>query len=588
MFCTGCGKPLEDGVAFCPNCGKPVDGAALAAVGGEQRVEVPQPVDGVEPAATDCDGQDVEILQPVGDAQPQPKAKSRRNLFIGLGAACAVVAVGLAAYLFMFFNADVDIANAFSDEGMRAVVEHVADGDGDGKLSKDEAAAVTYIDLAQEGTDVSEVSGLSDFPNLASIDAVDVPVSSIDLSGCTSLQYLDLRGSKVTELDLSDCPSIQSVYCNPDVKVETGKNDYATEDLLTSAAVTMASNGKAYGTSTLNISYDGEGRMIKANDRTYSYDGQGRLSSVSGPPAARNNGSQTSGSNSDMTITYAYDENGRVVSRNLICADSSVSKTEFDSSLQWNADGMLESSHVESIFGYTGQQYSAYDRSLSYVGSVLAKVDENDELIANQGSSSSTVKTTTYSKNAAGQLSGCDSNATSSYNGKTSTSASAEQYSYDDQGYCTSVAKTTSGGSPTTSTVEYDAEGKPVEMQVNSTSLTTYCTFECNEDGYPTKVTSTGGTADTFNGTTVALTYVQHVSGASQDASHDNLPHIRLADTSRFSAATSEWWDTFFEPTNGGYLYFLPCETDPITNAINGTGCAPQIFHLGRPLGIVS
>jgi hypothetical protein len=30
MFCSSCGKPLDDGAKFCPNCGSPVGGAASA------------------------------------------------------------------------------------------------------------------------------------------------------------------------------------------------------------------------------------------------------------------------------------------------------------------------------------------------------------------------------------------------------------------------------------------------------------------------------------------------------------------------------------------------------------------------------
>lgn len=45
MYCTNCGKPLEDGVSFCPYCGRAVDGgsgtAASAAYRQELRPEQP-------------------------------------------------------------------------------------------------------------------------------------------------------------------------------------------------------------------------------------------------------------------------------------------------------------------------------------------------------------------------------------------------------------------------------------------------------------------------------------------------------------------------------------------------------------------
>ncbi len=130
MFCTNCGKQLEDGDRFCGNCGTPVENPTeISPV--IPVVEIVEPVETVEPAKIDFEGIDQNLnqqpemnkaaapqaspapsyQQPTATIQPAPqKSKKKKVLIIVIIA--AVVFIGICIGVFVgvkkFINKVVD------------------------------------------------------------------------------------------------------------------------------------------------------------------------------------------------------------------------------------------------------------------------------------------------------------------------------------------------------------------------------------------------------------------------------------------------------------------------------------------------
>ncbi|MBE6187409.1 MAG: hypothetical protein E7142_08690 [Rikenellaceae bacterium] len=146
------------------------------------------------------------------------------------------------------------------------------DANGDGKISKEEAEAVLFLNAAkgQEITQTSftNVKGIEYFVNLqginldshTSLTSIDVskntkltylkvsacPVASIDVSNNTSLEWLYCYNCGLTELDLSNNPNLKYVDCDGNTNLTTiyiaeGVN-YQTWSIQSGVTPTVKSN----------------------------------------------------------------------------------------------------------------------------------------------------------------------------------------------------------------------------------------------------------------------------------------------------------------------------------------------------------
>jgi len=99
----------------------------------------------------------------------------------------------------------------FPDEVFRKYVSDNIDADSNGKLDKDEIAAVVDINLAESG--LKDGTGVEFFTNLESFWCTDCPLAKLDLSKNTKLNILNVCNCELTKLDLRKCKNLQDFMC---------------------------------------------------------------------------------------------------------------------------------------------------------------------------------------------------------------------------------------------------------------------------------------------------------------------------------------------------------------------------------------
>lgn len=99
-----------------------------------------------------------------------------------------------------------DIAADLEDETFRAEMLAVADTDGDGKISVDEAKAVTTLDLSGKG--LTSVD-FTNFNEITELNLADNNLTDVDLALCTKITNLNLSNNQIQSLNVDPLTSLQ-------------------------------------------------------------------------------------------------------------------------------------------------------------------------------------------------------------------------------------------------------------------------------------------------------------------------------------------------------------------------------------------
>ena len=167
---------------------------------------------------------------------------------------------------------DVVINEAFPDQVFREFVKQY-DNNNDGKLSQDELAAVTEMDLdpydvpydkPYRGEKISSLKGIEHFTSLKNLNCKLNLLTELDVSQNPALESLDCSYNQLRALDVSNCPALEKLNCKG--------NELSTLDVSHNLALTeLKCGGNSLGAldvsknSELN-SLDCEGNHLSALD----------------------------------------------------------------------------------------------------------------------------------------------------------------------------------------------------------------------------------------------------------------------------------------------------------------------------------
>lgn len=115
-----------------------------------------------------------------------------------------------------------------------ALIEEGVDVNGDSLISISEAEAITkvYVPFAP----IYDMTGIEKFVNLDTLICYNTPLTSLDVSNCTALKYLDVSarcyfvgpcGKGVLKtLDVSNNPTLEELYCDGNMLTSLDVPDY--------------------------------------------------------------------------------------------------------------------------------------------------------------------------------------------------------------------------------------------------------------------------------------------------------------------------------------------------------------------------
>ena len=129
----------------------------------------------------------------------------RHKLFCALLAAVMAVLAPAAALAAV----SIDAAN-FPDANFRSYILDQVDN-GDGTLSDAEIAGTTLMDISSMG--ISDLTGISYFTALTSLDCSMNGLSTLNVSACTALLELNCRRNAVTSLNIRGCSALRILRC---------------------------------------------------------------------------------------------------------------------------------------------------------------------------------------------------------------------------------------------------------------------------------------------------------------------------------------------------------------------------------------
>ena len=132
--------------------------------------------------------------------------------------------------------ASVDIAKTFPDPAFRSIISKF-DLDGDGFLTDTEIKKVTEIDC-KKNQSIKDLSGIEVLTSLTSLSCWQCPITKLNLSANTMLEYLDCCETKLTSLDVTHNLNIHQLWAYG--------NAFTTLDLSFCPFLVKAANNGVY------------------------------------------------------------------------------------------------------------------------------------------------------------------------------------------------------------------------------------------------------------------------------------------------------------------------------------------------------
>lgn len=525
MHCSKCGSIIPDGFAFCAQCGTPVSQADNAEAALGQTTE-PTPDAASEPAE-----------------EPESRQIKIKKKTLAIAGAAVIVVVAVAIGLFVFITTSGSYAldeKTFPDQAIRTTLAEQADADHNGSLSRDEAKAVTSLNLS--GTDVASLDGLDKFENLATLDLSSTPslkqadfsnmksvetlniagsgLSSVDTSSMGSLKSLQAEGAAITNLDVSKNTNLAELQVDYPVNVTGLENTGLREQYLMTSAVDSGSMGAP--------DQNGVGGSVEEAEYEFYYDKNGVMASYS-LTTKYYGGSSTTGRN--------YGADGGCIVR----ASGTGSEASLTGEAQY--DGANGPTLVKTVRASNGTTTSNTTR-MTYDSS-----GNLTELVYDAGSAKTTMKCTYDS---AGHVTNVDT--------LTNSGTMSAVFSYDSSGHMVSAKnnyqefafeydnagrvatkrlwwldKGKRVGDPVVATFEYDADGRVVKgtrTTTGSSSKTVWTgVVEYDNHGLATRIdrnvkTESGGKTNSYDGS-MTLSYTR--TFVSKDAPETAFP-VKVGD----------------------------------------------------------
>lgn len=254
MKCPFCGKwDIREGETFCQWCGRDLREAAPAPepIKEPEPVPKPEPAPGPEPIPEPTPVPEPEPEpkpEPVPEPEPEPKpapAPAPRTpgtspyLVAILSAVIAALVFGLVLALLKPGQTVIVISlSDIEDDALRTYVSKIADTDGDGSISQEEADAVTEIDLGgtSDSGRVASVSGIGYFRNLKSLNCSNNALTSLDLSSNSALEQVFCDNNSIEHIELPAGGTLTTIHAenNPltsiDLSQQTGLTDVRLDE----------------------------------------------------------------------------------------------------------------------------------------------------------------------------------------------------------------------------------------------------------------------------------------------------------------------------------------------------------------------
>ena len=206
-------------------------------------------------------------------------------------------------------SAGVAIDNTnFPDANFCSFVASSFDEDNDNYLSDTEINAVESINCADKG--ISDLTGISHFTALETLNCFDNQLTSLDVSKNTALIYLDCYGNQLTSLDVSKNTALTYLDC--------GRNQLTSLDVSKNTALTyldcdnnQLTSLDISNTNTDNLTCrDNIYQIVVDNDRTFDLStlpGNFDVAKTSDWSGGKVSGNTLTVESGKDTVTYKYD-----------------------------------------------------------------------------------------------------------------------------------------------------------------------------------------------------------------------------------------------------------------------------------------